>query len=166
MLQKDHDNNAYAKMRLDNHDRLDKWTLYLPAKWLEEIWPIFTSLDRLARNYIRRDTKALSPEQKRDLIASLDGFCVQDDFDVIAAGLPKALRSIFLQSLVGTFLVKECILKFLMNPFWYLSHRPSSDTGEEKPPINTPGFGDQILTLYRTMLDCKAITLSHLKPRY
>ncbi|PWY67962.1 hypothetical protein BO94DRAFT_478676, partial [Aspergillus sclerotioniger CBS 115572] len=101
------------------------------------------------------------PRAERDLIASLDGFCVQDDFDVVVTGLPKPLQCICLQTLVGTLLAKECMVRFFMNAFWYLVPQPTSDAGEEKPPINTAGFEDQILTLYRNMLDSNPSDAHH-----
>ncbi|GKZ22321.1 hypothetical protein AbraIFM66951_007954 [Aspergillus brasiliensis] len=62
----------------------------------------------------------LSDADKQEIIASLDGYCVQDDWDSIRRNLPPAARVNFAFILVETMLNQFICAKFIDSPFWFL----------------------------------------------
>ncbi|PYH68028.1 uncharacterized protein BO88DRAFT_416394 [Aspergillus vadensis CBS 113365] len=125
-----------------------------PKEWPTEIQrPFGLALDWARKHAERKHTK-LSVEQKRDLISSLDGYCIQNDFDTIVSRLPRESQNDCLTHLVHLLLVKECISRFFTNPFWYLvpNPRPVND-GDDKGNLaaNASEFGAQILELFERM---------------
>lgn len=129
-----------------------------PKEWPTEIQrPFGLALDWARKHAERKHTK-LSVEQKRDLISSLDGYCIQNDFDTIVSRLPRESQNDCLTHLVHLLLVKECISRFFTNPFWYLvpNPRPVND-GDDKGNLaaNASEFGAQILELFERMRECE-----------
>ncbi|GKZ37014.1 hypothetical protein AbraIFM66950_008306 [Aspergillus brasiliensis] len=59
----------------------------------------------------------LSDADKKEIIASLDGYCVQDDWDSIRRSLPPAARVNFAFILVETMLNQFICAKFIDSPF-------------------------------------------------
>ncbi|KAJ6191024.1 Carboxylesterase type B [Penicillium mononematosum] len=93
--------------------------------------------------------KILSNEQKKDVIASLKGWVVQDDFDTTVSRLPPNIRHTILSKFASMIIFKDCLRLFFSNPFWYL------DTGDEfsnseSSEVETP-FGAQLHTLYKAL---------------
>ncbi|XRM45387.1 hypothetical protein ABZX51_008484 [Aspergillus tubingensis] len=62
----------------------------------------------------------LSSDDKQAIIASLDGFCVQEDWDKIRSSLPPAARSVFGKVLLETMLNQFIYKKFATSPFWFM----------------------------------------------
>ncbi|KAJ5938907.1 hypothetical protein N7466_002041 [Penicillium verhagenii] len=62
----------------------------------------------------------ISQDQKRDIIASLKGWIVQDDFDLIISKFPPVIRLAALKHLTAISILKHCFEVFFENPFWYL----------------------------------------------
>ncbi|PYI00332.1 hypothetical protein BO78DRAFT_330333 [Aspergillus sclerotiicarbonarius CBS 121057] len=62
----------------------------------------------------------LSAADKREIIATLDGYCVQEDWDRIRLHLPPTARAsmgkILLEAMINQFI---CV-KFIDNPFWFM----------------------------------------------
>ncbi|RAK89384.1 hypothetical protein BO79DRAFT_264922 [Aspergillus costaricaensis CBS 115574] len=125
-----------------------------PKEWPTEIQRPFGMAFDWARKHAERKHANLSVEQKRDLISSLDGYCIQNDFDTIVSRLPRESQNDCLTHLVYLLLVKECISRFFTNPFWYLvpNPRPVND-GDDKGDLaaNASEFGAQILELFERM---------------
>ncbi|CAK96526.1 NADH:flavin oxidoreductase / NADH oxidase family protein [Aspergillus niger] len=151
-------NNKYVERSLNFYDlhstRAIDYEQTYPRRWPEEIQHAFGMALDWARNYAERKHANLSMEQKRDLVSSLDGYCIQNNFDTIVSSLPRSLHNMCLTQLVYLLLVKECISRFFTNPFWYLVPDPerggdADDKG--KLPTNAPVFGAQIFNLYERM---------------
>lgn len=62
----------------------------------------------------------LSSGDKQAIIASLDGFCVQEDWDKIHSSLPPAARSVFGKVLLEAMLNQFIYKKFATSPFWFM----------------------------------------------
>lgn len=77
------------------------------------------------------DITALIKQQKEQVITSLDGYIVQEDFDSIHARLHPEMQSRFLMALTETFLNKTVIDTFFRNPFWYVDEDAQVDDNHE-----------------------------------
>lgn len=77
------------------------------------------------------DATALNKEQKQQVITSLDGYIVQEDFDSIHARLHPEMQCQFLMALTETFLNKTAIDTFFRNPFWYVDEDAQVDDNHE-----------------------------------
>ncbi|GKZ27542.1 hypothetical protein AbraIFM66951_005655 [Aspergillus brasiliensis] len=62
----------------------------------------------------------LSNEDKQAIIASLEGLCVQDDWDKIHSSLPPVARLEFGKVLLEAMLHQFIYKKFATSPFWHL----------------------------------------------
>lgn len=62
----------------------------------------------------------LSDDDKRIIIASLDGFCVQDDWDSIYSSLPPGGRAEIGIVLLETMMNKFIYDKFAASTFWFM----------------------------------------------
>ncbi|KAJ5401137.1 Carboxylesterase type B [Penicillium sp. CMV-2018d] len=105
----------------------------------------------------RSKCEILSKEQKKDVIASLKGWVVQDDFDTTVSRLPFNIRYNILGTFASMIILKDCLKLFLSNPFWYLDVDdafPNSE-GAEAP------FGAQLHTLYKTFLKAEPQLAHH-----
>ncbi|PYI00333.1 hypothetical protein BO78DRAFT_465406 [Aspergillus sclerotiicarbonarius CBS 121057] len=73
----------------------------------------------------------LSTDDKREIIASLDGYCVQEDWESIQARLPPPARANMGAFLAETMLYQHLFAKFIDSPFWFLDGRTSATMPEE-----------------------------------
>ncbi|BCS13286.1 similar to An06g01430 [Aspergillus luchuensis] len=67
-----------------------------------------------------KPTYRLSDDDKRMIIASLNGFCVQDDWDRIYSSLPPGGRAAFGIVLLETMMNKFIYDKFAASTFWFM----------------------------------------------
>ncbi|PWY67964.1 hypothetical protein BO94DRAFT_611734, partial [Aspergillus sclerotioniger CBS 115572] len=125
-----------------------EWAELCPVLWSKQIRLCWTGLWQWSINHARREPQDLSQEQKASLIASLDGYCVQEDFDFIYSRLPERLQAHFLPNMVAIYLFKDCVEKFFTNPFWYTVPRP----GMKKADLEKAGFGTQVYNIYKNIL--------------
>ncbi|PLN76213.1 hypothetical protein BDW42DRAFT_197292 [Aspergillus taichungensis] len=100
-----------------------------------------------------RPNKILSKEQKKQLILSMDGWVVQEDFDSIVSRLPDSPRRVLLQYFLQILILKDVWHRFWQNPFWYLEPTLAPDSAD--PAARTePGFdtvtpfGEDVSRLY------------------
>lgn len=77
------------------------------------------------------DITALTKKQKQQVLASLDGYIIQEDFDSIHARLHPEMQSRFLMTLTEAFLNKTVIDTFFRNPFWYVDESAQVDDNYE-----------------------------------
>lgn len=88
------------------------------------------------------DVDLLSESQKKTIINSLAGYCVQEKWDVLMGLFPDLLRETILEVFLETLIYKEIFGRFFMAPFWYLDGKMSpSDEGDEM-------FGTRLQHLY------------------
>ena len=158
-------NGRSLKMdRMFMHGAYNDWPEVRPEFWEMELniirkhcheWGIHYGLESKDGKFDN-----LSKEQKRKLIASLEGYVVQEDFDKIVSRLAPHIRPKTLGILVGILMVKEILDVFFTNPFWYLEwpDGQGSDDSEESGVI-TP-FGAQLNHLYQTFLDGESSHIS------
>ncbi|PYH89205.1 hypothetical protein BO71DRAFT_390137 [Aspergillus ellipticus CBS 707.79] len=130
------------------------WGYGSPNKWADSAATIFDELHNWAVKYAHWDAKVLTEKQRKDLLASIDEYCIQDDLEVILSGLPGQLHTAFVPDLVGMFLIKDCLARFFHNPLWYLVPRLPSDEGDSARamPPTASGFGADAFTLYQNLL--------------
>jgi hypothetical protein len=93
--------------------------------------------------------KILSNEQKKDVIASLKGWVVQDDFDTTVSRFPQNIRHNILAKFAAMIILKDCLTLFFSNPFWYLG-TGDEFSNSESFEAETP-FGAQLNTLYNML---------------
>ncbi|KAL4920643.1 hypothetical protein BDW62DRAFT_198534 [Aspergillus aurantiobrunneus] len=73
------------------------------------------------------DERTITKAQSKKLIASLDGYCVQEDFDDILARLGHNQQKEILATFSIVFLVKTVAENFFQHPFWYVDLVPKSE---------------------------------------
>ncbi|KAL7652879.1 hypothetical protein ACMYSQ_010129 [Aspergillus niger] len=72
----------------------------------------------------------LSDSDKQAIIASLDEYCVQEDWDSIFLNLPPAARANFGLILVETMLNQFICTKFIDSPFWFMDGKINASDSE------------------------------------
>ncbi|KAL4795042.1 hypothetical protein BDV19DRAFT_389699 [Aspergillus venezuelensis] len=77
----------------------------------------------------------LPQDQKKQLVASLDGYYVQNDLDDIVSRLNPVQQQELAKTLAATFLMKTVVDKFFKHPFWYVDAIP---VGAEEQREDTP----------------------------
>ncbi|CAK38331.1 hypothetical protein CBS63078_2745 [Aspergillus niger] len=136
----------YQKMK-ERVDWLEGWTAealhkyhYLaadPSGWEcrshdyyeKEFFGLWALLRNWAERHAHEETTVLDSlpaNYKKDLVKSLDGYCAQIDLEEILGALE--LGDIFGTEIVTMFLVKDCIERFFLNPFWYIVPHPGEGT--------------------------------------
>jgi hypothetical protein len=95
-----------------------------------------------------QDVDRLTETQKRTIISSLKGCCVQEDWDILMGRLSNLHRDLILDVFLETLLMKEIFTKFFDAPFWYLDGK--MDFGDEK---GDDTFGVRLQHLYERFLE-------------
>ncbi|GLB11677.1 hypothetical protein AtubIFM57258_008547 [Aspergillus tubingensis] len=72
----------------------------------------------------------LADSDKQAIIASLDEYCVQEDWDSILLSLPPAARANFGLILVETMLNQFICTKFIDSPFWFMDGKINATDSE------------------------------------
>ncbi|KAJ5594671.1 uncharacterized protein N7459_000879 [Penicillium hispanicum] len=85
----------------------------------------------------------LSKVQKRTIISSLKGFCVQEDWDVLEKLLSPNCRYWLLAIMLEALISKDIWRRFVTSPFWYLDGKRNEED-EEGDPV----FGQQLKYLF------------------
>lgn len=79
-----------------------------------------------------KDVDLLSKSQKRTILSSLAGYCVQEEWDVLMGLLPDLVRETILEVFLETLIYKEVFGRLFMAPFWYFDGKMSpTDEGDE-----------------------------------
>ncbi|PYI09269.1 hypothetical protein BO78DRAFT_438744 [Aspergillus sclerotiicarbonarius CBS 121057] len=142
------------RMRNDNflHPFSNEWDMKSAGDCRRLLDRIRTSFKNWTTEYIQCETKALDslPEKaKKELVRSLDGFCIQVDLDEIISSLPSNLKHKFTGDLVTLFLFSDCFSRFFTNPYWYMMPDPTIGTHEQIEPSPTH-FGQQLYDFHNT----------------
>lgn len=97
-----------------------------------------------------QDEDRLSADQKKMIISSLKGSCIQEDWDVLKARVPELIWQRFPEVLLNTFLMREIYTKFLEASFWYFDGKtgPSDQAGDDS-------FAARLEYLYQRYLKSK-----------
>ncbi|KAJ5715242.1 uncharacterized protein N7483_012423 [Penicillium malachiteum] len=90
----------------------------------------------------------LSKEAKKEIISSLEGWIVQDDFDKTASQFPPAIRYRILPLFASMRILKDGLRIFFENPFWYLQTDGEYENDNDETKVES-AFGAQINTLYQ-----------------
>ncbi|KAJ5719760.1 hypothetical protein N7493_007338 [Penicillium malachiteum] len=97
----------------------------------------------------RRSTyEHLSKEAKKEIISSLEGWIVQDDFDKTVARFPPAIRYRVLAFFAAMRIFKDGLRLFFQNPFWYFQTDGEFENDDDESHIES-AFGAQLNTLYQ-----------------
>ncbi|KAJ5154780.1 Carboxylesterase type B [Penicillium coprophilum] len=145
------------------HGFYDFWPELHLSRWESEVHGNIWSCRNWATNNgikTRRSGKcqSLSKEQKRDVIVSLKGWVVQDDFDRTVSKLPPCMRYIILAEFAAMIVIKDCLRLFFTNPFWYLD--PHGEFASIEGPEETP-LGAQLHALYKEFLKVRPDLAHH-----
>ncbi|OJZ88101.1 hypothetical protein ASPFODRAFT_216871 [Aspergillus luchuensis CBS 106.47] len=116
---------------------------------------LFITANWWADDYVKRDTAALAefaPGEKRSILQSLDGYCVQDlDWDTFLKSLPYPIRTFIPLVLARTMLVKDIFDKFFENPFWYFEGKTEAIDVEPQAQSSL-SFAQHLQHLYEQFL--------------
>ncbi|KAJ5570149.1 uncharacterized protein N7459_009579 [Penicillium hispanicum] len=95
-----------------------------------------------------QDVERLSETQKRTIISSLKGYCVQENWETLLGRLSHIHRDMILEVFMETLLFKELFARFFEAPFWYFDGKMDSTDaeGDEK-------FGARLQHLYERFLE-------------
>ncbi|EHA22994.1 hypothetical protein ASPNIDRAFT_37024 [Aspergillus niger ATCC 1015] len=88
------------------------------------------NIKRWAGDYVRETTPSLSKKQKKKIIQSLDGYCVQESWDTIQSLLAPTCRNDFQLYLAQAMINKFIFTHFLDKPFDFLDGK-RDDTDED-----------------------------------
>ncbi|PTU19634.1 hypothetical protein P175DRAFT_0309989 [Aspergillus ochraceoroseus IBT 24754] len=101
-----------------------------PSIWSKQIHGYFHLIESWAYDYALPDTgslRALTPENKRHLLASVKGYVAQEqqhDFDALVARLPYPFRHTVPETFLAIYVIKDVLHRFWTGPFWcYLGAR-------------------------------------------
>ncbi|KAL3451692.1 hypothetical protein BJX65DRAFT_304280 [Aspergillus insuetus] len=102
-----------------------------------------------AESWGAEDITCLTGKQKHQVIASLKGYFVQEDFGSIYASLHPIQQGHFLCRLAETFINKLVVETFFHNLFWYVDEnaQPGDDNNKAIWENTTP-MGERLNTLY------------------
>ncbi|KAL2829763.1 hypothetical protein BDW59DRAFT_158936 [Aspergillus cavernicola] len=122
---------------------LSEWAYTLPGCWPDDFFSLFAASGGFAFNWACRDLEkqSLTQAQKKQLVRSLDGYCVQEDFDSIISRLSSYHQKMILSTFTSAFLVKTAIGKFFQHPFWYVEIPSQRETREEAPWLGVSYYG-------------------------
>ena len=67
----------------------------------------------------------LTQDEKKQLVARLDIYCVQDDLEDTVSRLNPNQQQELAKTLAATFLLKIVVDKFFKHPFWYVDAIPA-----------------------------------------
>ena len=89
----------------------------------------------------------LSEEQKKTIISSLKGSCVQEGWDSLMARLPNLTQELILAVFLETLLLKEIYAGIFEAPFWYFDGKTNAEdqTGDDR-------FSERLQYLYERYL--------------
>lgn len=117
-----------------------------------------------AFSYAHKDTSdlvCLTKEQKRQIISSLDGYCVQEDFDTLVSRFPYFMRDQIPAIFAKIFLVKHFFTQCFENPFWYLSASPEDHDDSEESEQKDSIFRTELACLYKRFFEGMMICQLH-----
>ncbi|KAL3470043.1 hypothetical protein BJX99DRAFT_251543 [Aspergillus californicus] len=78
------------------------------------------------------DGARLSKKLKQEVVSSLRGYIVQEEFDSIRARLHPEQQKCFLATLLQMFVNKVAIETFFCNPFWYIDENAQPEDNNEE----------------------------------
>lgn len=95
---------------------------------------------------------SLSKTQKTQLIASMKGYVVQEDFDTIVSRVAPDIRPLLPGLFASIIIMKDLLDLFFKNPFWYLEWPDGYGSNELEESGTTTHCGSQLNGLYQTFL--------------
>ena len=120
--------------------------------WPKTVGGIFYSVDQWAIEYGHVDIKSfdrcLTKDQKNQLIASLDGYCLQEDYDSVLSRISPSIHRhvpyLFLAAYVNKFIVKH----FIEDAMWYMTTRPDPADRDESSRDNDANLVKELNRFY------------------
>ncbi|KAL3468926.1 hypothetical protein BJX99DRAFT_265677 [Aspergillus californicus] len=128
-------------------------TEYLRASWgatrvynfKGQLKTVFHETWNWSMNWGCDDSSSLSSVQKREVIASLEGYIIQEDFDKIYSVVRHQRH--FCRTLAEIFLNKTVIDTFFRHPFWYVEEDVHPSDKNDVPWEKVSSFGKKLETL-------------------
>ncbi|KAL2826436.1 hypothetical protein BDW59DRAFT_179563 [Aspergillus cavernicola] len=118
------------------------WDVVLPPRFPDEFGMVFNRTWGWSQIWGADD----------QIIASLDGYIVQEDFNGICGRLPPLLQPGFPAHLAEAFLNKTIFDTFFRNPFWYVDESFQREDGNEKSTLDgVSPLGEKLDTLYSSI---------------
>ncbi|OXV11596.1 hypothetical protein Egran_00643 [Elaphomyces granulatus] len=157
---------ATQKSGLESRSHVTTGERPISIDWARRHWSVLrTIVHDFISNYFQAcdgSGKQLSESEKRSIIAALDGWCPQEDWDSLMENFSadKYIRSCLPSKLAEALLHKHLCDHLLTNPFWYLGcdngSMPSQRTDDLQAPFRNP-FGTQVYDLWKSFLRVDAI---------
>jgi hypothetical protein len=113
--------------------------------------------EKYAVNDVHEIEASLSTEQKKSIIACLEGYCAQLSWKTFTSELPKLVYRNLPKLFTHAMIAKNLHQKILCNPFYYLDDSYASNVplfASKPPPAGTALF---LKFLLRDMILSKAI---------
>ncbi|GKZ21970.1 hypothetical protein AbraIFM66951_007262 [Aspergillus brasiliensis] len=110
------------------------------------------TISNWTHHWTRRESMShLQPDEKQAIITSLDGYCVQEDWDSITPLLPPGTRANMGPVLGNTMLYQFIFAKLIDTPFWFLDGKkgPTDVDGD-------PEFHLRLQYLYERLREASA----------
>ncbi|KAJ0419384.1 hypothetical protein BJY00DRAFT_285970 [Aspergillus carlsbadensis] len=73
-----------------------------------------------------KDMEALPDTDKKYIMASLQGYCVQEDIETLVPRFPESVRQNAPEIFMSMYIIKDMMQRFYTNPFWYLGPNPGA----------------------------------------
>jgi hypothetical protein len=130
------DLEIYVRNSIRNQDFLEgdlfAWDIVYPTDFPKEFRALFHQSWNFVENWGAEDIPCLTRKQKQQVIASLQGYFVQEDFDSIHARLHPIQKGHFHRRLAETFINKVVDETFFHNLFWYVDEnaQPGDDNSK------------------------------------
>ncbi|KAL4968308.1 uncharacterized protein BDV14DRAFT_167728 [Aspergillus stella-maris] len=93
------------------------------------------------------DMDAFSDDDKKNVIASLEGYLVQEDYSQIIPRLPKAACVNAPEVFLTMFIVKDMVSKFYTNPFWYVGPDPAEAMKNDRAKEDQERFAEHLYSI-------------------
>ncbi|RDW67480.1 uncharacterized protein DSM5745_09346 [Aspergillus mulundensis] len=97
-----------------------EWDVVMPHHFPQEFGDVFHATWSFAAGFAIEDITGLSKKQKDQIVASLEGWMVQEDLDSIHARLQPPQQDRFGRALFEALLNKAVVEILFRHPFWYL----------------------------------------------
>ncbi|PKY00052.1 hypothetical protein P168DRAFT_293689 [Aspergillus campestris IBT 28561] len=143
-----------AVMRTLNHFINNNWATWASGnfdQWPKLMSAIFFTANQWSMRHGHVEIKALdrlTKEQKSQLIASLDGYCLQEDYDSLLSRISPSVHEHVPYMLLTAYVNKFIVENILGRPFGYMTTRPDPADRDESALDNDTVLANELHRLW------------------
>ncbi|KAJ0414636.1 hypothetical protein BJY00DRAFT_318630 [Aspergillus carlsbadensis] len=146
------DLEIYVRNSIRNQEFLEgdffAWNIIYPTDFPREFDALFIQSWNFVESWGAEESPCLTRKQKQQVIASLKGYVVQEDFDSIRASLHPIQQGYFHRRLAEMFINKVVVETFFHNLFWYVDENAHPDDNGKGVWKSATPLGERLNTLY------------------